>query len=207
MYIVYRILYIQQYCPKVLSHARLRPRWKDDERRDDTRWRCLQIRDRSCIYTSVRNKEDEGGSWPLAKKKVDFLKEAWLGPRRNGNRFDHKQTVALFGSLGRVRWAADRMSCIRLRTNTPDPSCLQTACPWNGNVGAGSRISRIGFDRVRIYLTHRSRPRITHSGPRFLGKYAKNGYARCALYRLENDIYVSCSVHSNARVFHFATRR
>lgn len=48
---------------------------------------------------SVRN-EEEGDS-VSAKKKVDLSEEHDWAPRRNGNRFDHKQTVAYLG-----HWAA-----------------------------------------------------------------------------------------------------
>lgn len=57
-----------------------------------------------------------------------------------------------------------------------DPSSVQTACPWDGNVGAGQRISRIGFDRVR-FISRIDRARESRTSPRFLHKYAKNGYA------------------------------
>lgn len=131
------------------------------------------------------------------------LEGAWLGPKRNGNRFDHKQTMAYLG-----HWAALGEPPIECRAygsvqQHADPSSVQTACLWDGNVGAGSEF-RVSALIVYGFISRIDRARESRTPPRFLGKYAKNGYARCALYRLENGIYVSCSVHSNARVFHFA---
>lgn len=60
-----------------------------------------------------------------------------MGPKRNGNHFDHKQTVAYLG-----HWVALGEPPIECRAygsvQHADPSSVQSTRPWDGNVGAGS---------------------------------------------------------------------
>jgi len=111
------------------------------------------------VYTHEHQKRG-GRELRLCDEEGGPLGGAWLGPRRNGNRFNHKQTVVYLG-----HWAALGESPIGCRAygsvQHADPSSVQTVrgmIMWERAANFAYRLWS-----CTIYLTHRSRPRITHT--------------------------------------------
>jgi len=106
-----------------------------DEMKTNAECSLMFVDIRQELYTHEYQKR--GGRGLRLCKEGGPLEGAWLDSRRNGNRFDHKQTTAYLG-----HWAALGEPPIECRAYNSvqhaDPSSVQTACLWNGNVGADS---------------------------------------------------------------------
>lgn len=138
---------------------------------------------RQKLYTHGHQKRGRRGL-RLCEEEGGPLRGAWLDPRRNGNRFDHKQTVAYLG-----HWAALGEPPIECRawgsvqhadlSSVFNPPVCGTVM-WERTANFAYRLRSC---TVR-FISRIDRARESRAPSRFLRKYAKNGYTRMCIVQI-----------------------